>query len=373
KPTHPLLLQAKAAGLAVITDIDLFFQRVKVPVAGVTGTNGKSSVTMMLSIMAKKSGKRILVAGNIGNPVLNFTDKDIAECDFIILELSSYQLALSKDLPLQAAVNLNIAHDHIDWHGDYQNYFLAKQRIYNACKIPIMNRDIMQENLDEHTAAITFGADEAKPGHFGLSKDNEDIYLCYGDRRLVAGSALTVRGRHNYENALSALALGHAMGLPMTEMISGLIEFQGLEHRCQWLGVKAGVHWYNDSKATNMVATTTAIKSVSQQHSKQIIWLGGGLAKQEDLSVITNILRCYVKQVILFGEDALKLSAHVPAVTQMLITESLVDAVKIAFSLAQSQDVILFSPACASFDMFDNFEHRGQVFTEQVMQLVDEQ
>ena len=251
-PNHPGLKHIRATGIPVISDMDILFENITVPVVAITGTNGKSSVTMMLAMLAKEAGKKVLVGGNIGQPVLDLLSQDIATCDFLILELSSYQLALAKHLPTRAAVILNISSDHLDWHENNDNYVRAKQKIYAACEMPVINHDMRALVSNKHKNVITYGLSKPSPGTFSLKTENKICHMYYGMKKMMTKKKLKIHGRHNHSNALSAMALGLAMGLPMSDMVKGLAKFQGLPHRCQPLGLQKGVYWYNDSKCSEI-------------------------------------------------------------------------------------------------------------------------
>lgn len=352
------LKPALEKGTPVVGDIELFANVIKSPVVGITGSNGKSTVTTLVGEMARAAGIKVGVGGNIGLPVLDLLMQ--GEHDLYVLELSSFQLETTNNLKLETAVILNLTADHLDRYVGMQEYLAAKQRIYRHCKHPVINRDQLSnyQGLDL-VKPVSFGLNEPKDGEFGL----RDGYLAYGAENLLAVEKLKLKGRHQYANMLAALALGHAIHLPMDTMLDVLQRFTGLPHRCQWVTRYQSMDWYNDSKATNIGSAQASIQGLGEDIKGKIILLAGGLGKNADFNELKPTIANYCRHVILFGRDAKQIAAAIDGVCEISFVVDLEQAVQTAMSVGQPDDVVLLAPACASFDMFRDFEHRGDAFT----------
>ena len=358
---EPAIAKQIERGISVIGDIELFARVATAPIVAITGSNGKSTVTVLVGEMAKTAGLDVRVGGNLGTPALELLQDH--EPDLYVLELSSFQLETTFSLHAAAAVVLNISPDHMDRYENITEYQAAKMRIYEGCNVAVLNKDSL--NNRQHNKALIFGLGEPQANEFGV-KDN---YLMHGSQKLLAVSELKIKGDHQIANALAALALGTAAQLPMSAMLAALCKFTGLSHRCQWIGKFAGIEWYNDSKATNVGAALAAITGLAPYVVGKLILIAGGQGKDADFSVLYSAVREHVRMVILLGEDADKLAAALDRAAEIICTQSMQEAVECAAQNAQSGDVVLLSPACASFDMFANFEQRGEVFTENVKTL----
>ena len=362
---EPALLAAKNNDIEIIGDIDLFSHEVAAPVVGVTGSNGKSTVTTLLALMAKQAGKNVVASGNIGIPVL---DSLADEMDLYVLELSSFQLESLQYLPMKAAVVLNVSADHLDRYESIATYAISKQYIYQNAEILILNKDDVLANKVNVSSKkqIGFTLSEPRENEFGLhEEEGKPSSLFFGKQFLIAADQLGVKGVHNIQNALAALALGYAVGLPMGSMLNTLKEFRGLPHRTQFVARLNGVDWINDSKATNVGATIAALTGLPGKH----VLIAGGDAKGADFSELTDILEQHCRAVVLMGKDAEKIAAVVPDGLPVEMVEDMQAAVLAAQKIALSGDDVLLAPACASFDMFNDFEHRGDVFVAAVENL----
>jgi UDP-N-acetylmuramoylalanine--D-glutamate ligase len=372
---EPAIAKQIARGVLVSGDVDLFAEQIKAPVIAITGSNGKSTVTSLVGKMVECAGLKVKVGGNIGVPVLDFLNFE-QEPDLYVLELSSFQLETTRSLHPAAAVLLNICPDHLDRYASMQDYIAAKRRIYKHCKVRVVNRDDLESyHCATKDDCISFGFDAPAPGHFGLVMNEGENYLAQGRERLLPVHELKIKGEHHTANALAALALGHAVHLPMPAMLRALREFQGLPHRCQWFLNHRGIDWYNDSKATNIGAALAAILGLGKTNQGKLILIAGGIAKEDDFSSLCAPLSDYARTVILLGQDkgpiAQALSAGGLANTvQLLAVENLQEAVALADKCAQEKDIVLLSPFCASFDMFDNFEQRGNRFMQIAQNLI---
>lgn len=357
-------------GIPAIGDIELFARDAKAPIVAITGTNAKGTVTTLVGDMAKTAGKHVRVGGNIGTPALELLQDH--EPDLYVMEISSFQLETTYSLKAAAATILNLTEDHLDRYHTMQAYQAAKQRIYQNCYAAIYNRDdayTTPQNLSENTTQISFGLNKAQQNNFGLIKQDNETWLAQGNNLLLPTSELRIHGVHNWINALAALAIGYSINLPMTAMINALKEFPGLPHRCQWVAEKNGVIYFNDSKGTNVGATLAAIKSLGQTTKGKLILIAGGLGKNADFSPLRSVVADYVRAAILIGHDAPLLDKVFKDVTQTIYADNMENAVLNAQKIAQPNDAVLLSPACASLDMFNDFEHRGEVFSQIVREL----
>lgn len=360
----PELADALARGVAAIGDIELFCRAVRdKPVVAITGSNGKSTVTTLLGLMARRAGVAVAVGGNIGTPALDLLEQD---AELYILELSSFQLETTHSLAAAAATVLNVSADHMDRYSSMVDYQGAKQRIYRGCKQAVYNRDdpLSAPLLPAATPVVTFSGGSPEWGQFGVQTDpaSGQSWLCKGDRKLLAVAQLRIFGRHNQMNALAALALGEAVGLAEEAMLEALQDFPGLDHRCQWLAEQNQVSWFNDSKATNVGACIAAIEGLASGIGGQLILIAGGDGKGADFSALRRPVCDHVRQLILIGRDAPIIARQLKDSTVITHAGSLAEAVVMAQQASQPGDAVLLAPACASFDMFTSFEHRGDEF-----------
>lgn len=362
--SDPALQQARDNGVEITGDIDLFAHEVEAPVVAITGSNGKSTVTTLLTLMAGKAGMNAVAGGNIGLPVLDLLHDSK---DLFVLELSSFQLDTLHRLPMAAAVVLNVSADHMDRYPDINAYAMSKQVIYENAAHAIVNRDdpYVRKMLPHQQGTIGFTLGKPAAGDFGLCEKDGEQYLCTADKMLLNTAELKIRGQHNFANALAALALGSGIGLPMEAMLDALIEFPGLEHRTQWVAEINGVSWFNDSKGTNVGATLAAIEGLPGKH----VLIAGGQGKGADFSPLREIAAQRLRAVVLLGEDAEKIALALNGVVPVEFAADMEQAVRLADGLAQQGDNVLLSPACASFDMFNGFAHRGEVFMKAVREL----
>ncbi|MBO9481240.1 UDP-N-acetylmuramoyl-L-alanine--D-glutamate ligase [Salinisphaera sp. G21_0] len=377
--SEPAIARAMDNGAIAIGDIELFcravnadsaFSTKKKPLVAITGSNGKSTVTTLVGEMVSYSGLKPGVGGNIGTPVLDLLDDD--SIDVYILELSSFQLETTHSLRATAATVLNISPDHMDRYPTLIEYHQAKQRIYKGCGTAVFNRDdpLTSPLLPVTAGAVTFTSGSPDLGQMGLLADDDGIWLSKGLEKQINTRQMKLKGRHNYLNALAALALGEAIGLDANAMFEALMAFPGLKHRCQWLGEQGGVAWFNDSKATNVGASVAAIEGLGEGLAGKIILIAGGDGKGADFSDLQPAVGRYVSHLILIGRDGPAIEQAVKGSAEIHKAASLDDAVSLAAELAEPGDAVLLAPACASFDMFNSFEHRGDRFAELVNGLI---
>jgi len=360
---EPLIQEAIAHGVSVVGDIELFANQVEVPVAAITGSNGKSTVTCLLGAMAQVAGRKVKVGGNLGEPALDLLQE---EADLYVLELSSFQLETTESLAPHVAVVLNLCPDHLDRYASFEAYAQTKARIYRQAQIRVFNRDdpgVMAMAADAGEA-LFFGLDEpVDERNFGLRRKGDETWLAQGEELLLPADRLLLPGRHNQANALAALALGTALELPRPAMLTALQQFRGLPHRSQFVIEHAGVRWYNDSKGTNPGATIAALEGMHpEQGDSRTVLIAGGDGKGADFSVLAPVVARTVRAVVLLGRDAPLIEAVLPDSVPVLHAADMDQAVALAAEQARPGDRVLLSPACASFDMYKNYEQRGERF-----------
>ncbi|RSC22825.1 UDP-N-acetylmuramoyl-L-alanine--D-glutamate ligase [Acinetobacter sp. FDAARGOS_515] len=372
-PQLPEIQQVIAKGIPVVSDIQLLRRATDVPIVAITGSNAKSTVTTLIGKMAQDAGRKVAVGGNLGRPALDLL-KDQPE--LIVLELSSFQLETTSNLNAAVAVVLNMSEDHLDRHGDMFGYHKAKHRIFQGVKKVVYNRDdsLTRPLVPDQTPMQSFGLNAPDLNQYGiLREDNGTLWLARGRERLIKSSELYIQGTHNVANALACLALGEAIGLPRDSMLETLKQFKGLEHRCEYVKTVHGVRYYNDSKGTNVGATLAAIDglgaAIEPQQAKVVVILGGQ-GKGQDFSLLKALVAKYVKVAILIGEDAPILQIALQGSTELIQAQSLKQAVELAQAKTTEHDVVLLSPACASFDMFTGYPDRGHQFVACVNTLV---
>lgn len=362
---EPLIVAARQRGVEIIGDIELFARTAQAPVIAITGSNGKSTVTTLVGEMARQAGRLARVGGNLGTPALDLLGDSAP--DLYVLELSSFQLETVSSLRCKTAVVLNISPDHLDRYAGLADYISAKQRIYTGAEVQVVNRDdsAAAALAVPGAALVSFGLDAPQEGHFGILDNGAGPWIVRGRERWMPVAHLRIAGRHNLSNALAALALGEAAGFDRQAMLQVLREFQGLPHRTQWVAERRGVSWYNDSKGTNIGATLAAV----QGFDAPVILIAGGQGKGADFAALAAGLDQRVRALVLIGEAAASIARAVGDRIAVYHAGSMRQAVARAAQLAHSGELVLLSPACASFDMFDNYRHRGDAFVRAVQEL----
>lgn len=356
----PLILDQIKRGVPVVGDIELFAQAVRSPVIAITGTNAKSTVTTLVGKMAQQAGLNVEVGGNLGVPALDLLKNP---ADLYVLELSSFQLETTFSLKPKVSTILNITPDHMDRYKTLAEYQQAKQRVYQHCQVAVCNYD---DQLTEcsHQSKFYFTLQKPTDNQFGLLESNGKNYLAFGDQPLLNVAELPVKGKHYQMNALASLAIGHGFGLPFAPMLQVLREFTGLPHRCEFVREIEQVSWYNDSKGTNVGATLAAIEGLGGDINGKLVLIAGGIGKKADFTPLVAAIEKYARHVVLIGEAANELATVIAKRVPVTFANSMEEAVMQAKEHACKNDSVLLSPACASFDMFKNFEHRGDVFME---------
>ena len=358
---------AIAKGIPVVSEIQILRRATGKPIMAITGSNAKSTVTTLIGLMAKDAGIKVAVGGNLGRPALDLTKDDP---ELYILELSSFQLETTSNLAADVAVILNLSEDHLDRHGDMMGYHTAKHRIFQRVKKVVHNRDdsLTRPLVPDVTPMQSFGLNAPDMNQYGILKEDDGtIWLARGRERLLKSTDMYIQGTHNIANALACLALGEAIGLALESMLNTLKTFKGLEHRCEFVKELNGVRYYNDSKGTNIGATLAAIEglgaAIALQQGKVAIILGGQ-GKGQDFRALRNALSQYTKLAVLIGEDRTVIEKAIAGTTTIIHADSLKEAVELGQQHTQVHDVVLLSPACASFDMFKGYSERGHQFVE---------
>jgi UDP-N-acetylmuramoylalanine--D-glutamate ligase len=412
-PTRELAAIIPAAqerGIPLWGEIELFAQALaalgqaqnyRPKLIAITGTNGKTTVTSLVGLLCRRAGLKTQVAGNISPAALDVLRAALDADDLPqvwVLELSSFQLHATYSLQADAATVLNVTQDHLDWHVDMASYAADKARIFGSHTVRVLNRDDpeVMRMASPLVSSVSFGKDEPQQADcFGLVCENGVQWLSVAVsaeeeekkrrkkervehppvsiNRLMPADALKIRGQHNALNALAALALCRAIGLPLAPLLHGLRDYHGEPHRVELVTTIGGVEYYDDSKGTNVGATVAALNGLGADRggdSKHLLLIAGGDGKGQDFAPLAEPVSRYVRAVMLIGADAGAIGAAFATTTADLIAcASLQEAVQKAAALAQSGDAVLLSPACASFDMFDSYAHRAQVFVAAVREL----
>lgn len=364
--SDPVIQAAIANGVEVVGDVELFarYRNKNAKVIAITGANGKTTVTTLVGEMCKAAGLKTIVAGNIGLPVLDALS--MQDPDVYVLELSSFQLETTSTLTIDAATMLNLSEDHMDRYDSFQDYAIAKARIFYHAKLQVLNRDDAWSMLMARPklAQVTFGLSKSDDeASYGLTQDDDGLWLCQGSKALININDLKIVGLHNAANAMAAVALCRGIGIDYAPIIQTLYEFKGLPHRVEWVANINDVDYFDDSKGTNVGATCAALEGLAQK----VVLIAGGDGKGQDFSPLKEAVANHARAVVLIGRDA-------PLIEQVLLqtdvplyqAADLPEAVDIAKKIAQKDDAVLLSPACASFDMFKNYIHRADVFVAAV-------
>jgi UDP-N-acetylmuramoylalanine--D-glutamate ligase len=362
---EPFVAEAAARGLPIVGDIELFAREARAPVAAITGTNGKSTVTTLVARMAQACGRRALAGGNLGRPALDLLDDAVP--DLYVLELSSFQLETTRSLRARAATVLNVTSDHMDRYGSMQEYANAKARIFDRCENIVVNLDDPLVRVMPHGDARVLGFSlvaDASADYY-VRKEADEISLMWHGERLAKMSELKIAGLHNAMNALASLAMCEALDLEMDTCIDALRTFEGLPHRSQWIADIEGVRYVDDSKGTNVGATLAAVAGMPGS----LVLIAGGQGKGQDFAPLATAFRGKVRHAVLIGQDAKLLATAIEGVASVEFAIDMGDAVTRAAATARKGETVLLSPACASLDMFRDYAHRGDEFAHEVRRL----
>lgn len=367
--SEPEIQAAVQRGVSVVGDVELFaqYRPAGAKVIAITGANGKTTVTTLVGEMCKTAGLQTIVAGNIGLPVLDALGMETP--DVYVLELSSFQLETTSNLVVDAATMLNLSEDHMDRYASMQDYAIAKARIFYNARLQVLNRDDAWSMLMARAKLpqVTFGLDAGEDEHsYGLRAVDGEIWLSCGEHDLMNVRDLKISGLHNAANALAAIGLCRGIGIDYAPIIQTLYNFKGLPHRVEWVANIDDVDYFDDSKGTNVGATCAALSGLSQK----VVLIAGGDGKGQDFSPLKQPVTDNARAVVLIGRDAPLIEKELLETGVALYhAVDLPEAVNIARKLAQAEDAVLLSPACASFDMFKNYVHRAEVFVNAVKRL----
>ncbi|MFZ4699540.1 MAG: UDP-N-acetylmuramoyl-L-alanine--D-glutamate ligase [Candidatus Methylumidiphilus sp.] len=361
----PMVRQAMLSGKPVFGDLDLFACVASAPIIGITGSNGKSTVTTLLGLMAEADNRKVKVGGNLGTPMMDLLDGDAG---LYVLELSSFQLERSNLLEAAAATVLNISPDHMDRYPDLKAYADAKRRIFRGKGLMVLNADdpMVGAMAEDGRLCARFSLKEGSDAEYRLANIDGEAWLIRRDRQLMPASELRIKGRHNIANALAAIALGDAVNLSDAAMVKAMHEFSGLDHRMQWVGEAEGIAFINDSKATNVGACVAALEGLSGP----VVLIAGGDGKGADFSQLAGVAAGKVRAVVLMGRDAPLLEQVFKPVVDTVRVDNMAQAVAAAHKLARRGDVVLLAPACASLDQYKDYQERGRLFAEAVRRML---
>jgi len=361
---QPFFAEARRRGLEIVGDIELFARAVDAPVAGITGTNGKSTVTTLLARMAERAGLAVRAGGNLGEPALDLLRQGAA---LYVLELSSFQLETTTRLACRAATVLNVSADHLDRYASIGEYAAAKARIFARCDTAVVNLDdpLVMAMPRAARRTLSFSLRASVGADYAVASTEGGWWLTRGAVPLLPVARLKIKGLHNAANALAALALGEALELPLEPMLKELEEFPGLPHRSQWVAEVRGVTYINDSKGTNVGATLAAVGGMAGP----LVVIAGGEGKNQDFGPLAAAFRGKVRHAVLIGRDAERIARALAGVCMLETCATLPEAVRAAARAARPGDTVLLSPACASLDMFRDYTQRGAVFAQAVGEL----
>jgi len=368
-PLIPELRAAKTKGIKVISEIELAYHYLQGKIVGITGSNGKSTTATLTHKILEEGGLPSYLAGNIGTPLISFVE-DSQKDHIYVTEVSSFQLEHIEKFRVPCAVFLNVSPDHLDWHPSFTEYFEAKKKIISfqeAEDTAILNRDdSLVWNLEAEAKSKVYAFSQTRKIAPGCYLDGE--WIVFSDteeKKLMKTSEIPLLGVHNQENVMASAMVGYLFGLPVDRLRESIKSFKGLEHRLEKVTAINGVDFYNDSKATNVDAALKSILSFPER----IILILGGRDKGGDFDKLKDTVRKRAKKIILIGEAKQKIKEALRNTLPMNEVSSLAEAVRTSLSEARAGDVVLLAPACTSFDMFDNFEERGDVFKKEVFHL----
>ncbi len=364
---EPAIARAIARGARAVGDIELFAAAATAPVVAITGSNGKSTVTSLVGAMCREAGMDAAVGGNLGTPALDLLRTP--EPELYVLELSSFQLETTWSLDARAAAVLNISPDHMDRYDTLAGYAGAKARVFSGGGVMVLNADdpLVLAMARAGRRCVRFGlhAPQADEDYGLATRNGGDEWLARGARALMPVAEVPLAGRHNLANVLAAMALAEAAGVPFDAMKRAVLAFRGLPHRAELVAECDGVRWINDSKGTNVGATVAALEGMTAL----AVLIAGGDGKGQDFSPLKSAVARRARAVVLIGRDAPLIEQALAGAAPIERARDLADAVRRARSLAQAGDTVLLSPACASFDMFRDYEHRGAEFARVVREM----
>ncbi|MCK5668616.1 MAG: UDP-N-acetylmuramoyl-L-alanine--D-glutamate ligase [Gammaproteobacteria bacterium] len=365
------IVKAIDSGAEVYGDIELFCRNITAPVIAITGSNGKSTVTTMVAEMARAANLNVVAGGNLGTPALDLLGDN--EPDVYVLELSSFQLETVSSLNATASVVLNVSPDHMDRYEGLTEYKTAKERIYDGNGTIVINLDdpASASMARNQRTCVGFTLFDPLPGDYGVRDYDGERWIVKGNDKLIPVNDLRIKGEHNIANAMAAMALAETLSCPAAAMLTVLRSFPGLEHRCQWIAEHEDVKWFNDSKGTNVGASCAAIKGLSADEN--IVLIAGGEGKGADFSELEGVAEGRLKAAIVLGKDGPEIGKALVNVVPVHAVDSMEMAVETAARIARAGDIVLLSPACASLDMFENYQARGDAFVAAVKNVLGDQ
>jgi UDP-N-acetylmuramoylalanine--D-glutamate ligase len=361
---EPFLREAARRGVPIVGDIELFAREVRAPVAAITGTNGKSTVTTLVAAMAERAGRKALAGGNLGRPALDLLNDPVP--DLYVLELSSFQLDTTSSLHTAAATVLNVTPDHMDRYDTLEAYADSKARIFANCDVAVINLDDpLVHKMRPPAGVVGFSLQRDPAADYFAVETGDDVALMNRDTRIAQMSELRITGLHNAANALAAIAMADALGLERAACVAALREFAGLPHRSQWVAEIDGVRYVDDSKGTNVGATLAAVAGMPGT----LIVIAGGQGKGQDFAPLAPAFRGKVRHAVLLGQDAKQIATALEGICTIEFAQDMPQAVQRCARAARAGETVLLSPACASLDMFRDYAHRGDVFAAAVKEL----
>ncbi len=365
------IVKAIDSGVEVYGDIELFCRNISAPVIAITGSNGKSTVTTLVAEMLRAADLNVVEGGNLGTPALDLISDN--EPDVYVLELSSFQLETVSSLNAIASVVLNVSPDHMDRYEGLTEYKTAKERIYDGNGTIVINLDdpAVASMARNQRTCVDFTLFDPLPGDYGVRDYDGDRWIVKGEDKLIPVNDLHIKGEHNIANAMAAMALAETLNCPRAAMLSVLRSFPGLQHRCQWIAEHADVKWFNDSKGTNVGASCAAIKGLAADEN--IVLIAGGDGKGADFSELEDVADGRLKAAIVLGKDGPEIGEVLLNVVPVHSVDSMEMAVETAARIVRPGDIVLLSPACASFDMFENYQARGDAFVAAVNNVLGDQ
>ncbi len=370
-PTTPIINKAEQKNIEIISEIEYAYRFLSNPIIAITGTNGKTTTTSLITYILNNGGKKAISAGNIGMPLSELVDK-IDKDTIIVAELSSFQLDRIKTFRPDVAIILNITPDHLYYHGSFEGYQHAKWKIFSnqiEKNLLILNRDdaATMGGMPHSGGKIAYFS--MSDTQIGIFKRGNEMVVRYPSNKneevIMSFDELALPGIHNAYNSMAAALAARAFEIRNENIRDSLMSFKGVEHRLEFVRSFESVDYINDSKATNINATWYALSS----YKRPIVWIAGGRGDNNDYSQLDDLVKKNVKAIVCLGEEADNIFNHYSSMLRCIKTSSLQDAVINAKNLAEKGDIVLFTPACKSFDMFMNFEHRGQVFKDIVNSL----
>jgi UDP-N-acetylmuramoylalanine--D-glutamate ligase len=361
--------KALERGIRVISEVELAYHFIRIPIIAITGTNGKTTTTLLIGEMIKEKGTRVGIGGNVGDPLILFAEEG-DQWEVLVVEISSFQLEAIKDFRSRFSVLLNITEDHLDRYSRYTDYIEAKARIFmnqTSEDIAILNKDdpLVMKLSENVMAKKFFFSMREKLDEGAFSNEKTIIFRLDGKEEDYSIEKASLKGIHNIENMMAALSVARIYGCSKNMIEGVLSRFKGLEHRLELVREINGIRFYNDSKGTNVGSVVKSLQSFADP----VILIAGGKDKKGDLYPLRELIRSHVKQMILIGEAKERMGQELGGLTHTTMAETLEEAVLLAYQIAKKGEVVLLSPACSSFDMFKDYKERGKVFKQAVNQL----